>query len=413
MQAIRILSAILLISVPAALSAGETGLSFEEASKTLLSGNPRAAAAARAVDSARSRLTFYRGGLFPQFSASANYNRVGGDFVFDDESYSYGLTASQPLFSPALPAAVRSAAASYRKAEADYDLVKSSLLFELKTAFADLIKAREALKLSEETLKRRAENVEIIRIKYEAGRENKAALLETQSVYKTSVWQHENYKKELRLLERKLNRLLARSPAEDARVSALPDSPAPPEDFDSFSKALENHPSLRSSRAAIEITQAGIDRSKSGFLPEAAASGRYTWSGSDWPDKTKNWSAGVSLSLPLFTSGKLSADLAGARADKARAEASLKDARDEVYLNAEDFFLSLRQAWSFIDVAKTSLDSANARAWLLRKQYLAGQASYFEWRNVEEQLIGAENQLLSARRDLAAAHAAFVKSLGE
>ena len=126
-----------------------------------------------------------------------------------------------------------------------------------------------------------------------------------------------------------------------------------------------------------------------------------------------SWSAGVSLSLPLFTGGKLSANLDSARADKARAEASLKDTADEVYLNAEDAFLSLRQAWSYLDVVQSSLEAANARAWLLRKQYLAGQASYFEWRNVEEQFIGAENQLLSARRNLAAAHAAFLRALGE
>lgn len=388
-------------------------LTFDEAAKILLAANPQAQAAAYAADSAYSRLTCSRAGLFPQFSAVADYNRVGGDLGFADESYSYGFSAVQPLFAPAIPASVRSARASYDKAVADRDLVRSSLLFELRTVFADLAKARETLKLSEETLKRREENVEIIRIKYEAGRENKAALLETQAVRKTSQWQHESYKTGLRLLERKLNRLLARPPAANAEAAPLPEPSAPPEDFGAFSAELARHPALRSARAALEAGQASVDRSKSAFLPEASAGGRYTWSGSDWPEKTGNWSAGVSLSLPLFTSGKLSADLGSARADRSRAEASLKNSRDEVYLNAEDAFLSLRQAWSCVDVVKSSLEAANARAWLLRKQYLAGQASYFEWRNVEEQFIGAENQLLSARRDLAAAQAAFLKALGE
>jgi len=117
--------------------------------------------------------------------------------------------------------------------------------------------------------------------------------------------------------------------------------------------------------------------------------------------------------LPLFASGKLSADLASSKAEIARAEAALKDSREEVFLNAEDAFLTWRQAWAYTDVVKTSLEAANARAWLLRKQYLAGQASYFEWRNVEDQLISAENQLLQARRDLMVSHAAFINSLGE
>lgn len=394
--------------------AQETGdLTFEEASKLLLRNNPQSVAAAATADSARGRLAFYRAGLYPQFSALADYNRIGGDFALTDESYSYGFTASQPLFAPALPAAVRSAAASSRKAQADFDLVRIGLLYDLKIVFSDLIKAREALKLSGETLRRRAENVEIIRIKYEAGRENKAALLETQSVHKISLWQNENYKKDLRLIERRLNRLLARPPAAGALVSELPEPPAPGEDFASFSAALERHPSLRSALAALDISRAVVDRSKSGFLPEAGASGNYTWGGSDWPDKNKSWSAGFSISLPLFTGGRLSADLEAARADRTRAEASLKDTRDEVYIAAEDAFMSWRQAWAFMDVVKFSMQSAAARAWLLRKQYLAGAASYFEWRNVEDQLISAENQLLSAKRDLTTAHAAFIKSLGE
>ena len=64
-------------------------------------------------------------------------------------------------------------------------------------------------------------------------------------------------------------------------------------------------------------------------------------------------------------------------------------------------------------MAKSSLDAAEARAWLVRKQYLAGQSSYFEWRNVEEQLISEQNQYLAAGRGLIVSHAAFVQSLGE
>jgi len=403
---------ILTIALPAAAQE-PTQLSYNEAAQLLLNNNPQAIASVRALDAARNRVTYYKGGLFPRISANADYSRLGSEPHPSEESYSYGFSAVQPLFSPAIPAAVRSAKAAYRKAEADYDLIKSDLLLDLKTVFSDLIKAREVLKLSEETLKRRADNVEIIRIKYEAGRENKAALLETQSVYATSRWQHEAYNKNLRLLERKLNRLLARSPAEKVLVEELAEPTTPPENLDSFSKNLELHPSLRSARASLDTARAAVDRSVSGFLPEASASGRYTWTGSDWPDKTKNWSAGASLSLPLFSGGKLLSDLAASKADRDRAEASLKNIRDEVFLNAEDSFLAWRQAWSYMDVIKTSLEAANARAWLLRKQYLSGQASYFEWRNVEDQLISAENQLLQAKRDLTVSHAAFVNSLGE
>jgi outer membrane protein TolC len=402
------------LALPCAASAQNRAvLTFDKAAEMLLRDNPRAAAAARSMDAARDRVSYYKGGLFPRVSANADYSRLGTEPLPSRESYSYGFSASQPLFSPALPAAVRSARASYSGTEAEYDRIRSSLLLELKTVFADLLKAGETLKLSGETLKRRAENEEMIRIKYEAGRENKAALLETRAANTTAKWQHENYKKDLRLLERKLDGLLGRPPAERPGAGPLPEPPAPPETMDGLSGELERHPSLRAARAEEATAAASVDRSVSGMLPDASANGRYSWAGSDWPDKTKNWSAGVSLSLPLFNGGKLPADLAASKADKARAEASLKNIREEVSLNAENAFLSWRQAWLYIDVSKSSLEAANARAWLVRRQYIAGQTSYFEWRNVEDQLVAAENQALAARRDLAVAYAAFLNALGE
>ncbi|MCX5790944.1 MAG: TolC family protein, partial [Elusimicrobia bacterium] len=95
------------------------------------------------------------------------------------------------------------------------------------------------------------------------------------------------------------------------------------------------------------------------------------------------------------------------------AEFGLKNVSDEVYLNAEEAFFAWREAGAYMNVAKSSLDAAEARAWLVRKQYLAGQASYFEWRNVEDQFITGQNQYLAAGRGLILSHAAFVRAIGE
>jgi len=396
----------------AAPCAAET-LTLAAARAEMLKASPQARAAALDLEAAASRLSAARAGLYPSFSASASYARSGSQGLQPGDSYSYGFNGSQPLFSTSLPASVRSAAASHRAAAAAYDRTASRLNFELTSAFADTINAREAIKLSGETLERRAENLELIRLKYQAGRENKAALLETEAALKTAQWQHERYGKNLRLLERKLNRLLGRSAKAAAPELSLPPQEEPPADLSSFSAALENHYSLRSARAAEDIAKASADTAAGARLPEASADGSYRWSGTDWPDRTNGWSLGASVRVPLFAGGRLAANLASARAALRSAGEALRDASEEVYLNAEDAFLSWREARAYLDVAKSSLAAAEARAWLVRKQYLAGQASYFEWRNVEEQLISEQNQYLSAGRGLAVSHAAFSRALGE
>ncbi len=401
--------ALLFFTVPS--SAGT--LTLDEAEKAMLASNPQAAAARLDLEASKARFTAARAGFYPAFSAVASYSRSGTRGIPAGDAYSYGVNGTQSLFSPSLPAAVRTAKAAVRTAEAAYDREASGLRYQLKSSFADIINARETISLSEETLKRRAENLDLIRLKYQAGRENKAALLETEAALKTSEWEHEKYKTNLRLLERKLNRLLGRpalSPVPDLR---LPAPPEPPEDLASFSPVLENHYSLRSARAALESAGYSVDSAKGARLPQAAATGSYAWNGTAWPYSLNTWSLGASLSLPLFSGGRLSSDLSAAESAKLSAGAALKNASDEVYLNAEDAFLSWREARSYMDVAKSSLDAAEARAWLVRKQYLAGQTSYFEWRNVEEQFISWQNQYLAAGRALEVSHAAFIQAIGE
>lgn len=407
------LHALILIAALAVNAAAQNALTLEEARKAMLEANPQAASAAAGLEASRARITSARAGLYPSISASASYTRAGEQGFDPDNSYSYGVNGTQPLFAPALTAGLRSAKASLNIAEASYDRVAASLSYQLKSAFADILNSRETIILSQETLKRRAENLELIRLKYQAGRENKAALLETDAVLKTAQWQHEVYLKNLRLLERKFNRLLGRSAPAAVPDLALPQPPEPPADLSAFSARIESHYSLRSARASLSVSRASVDSSRSAILPAASASGNYAWGGTDLPNSAHSWSLGASLSLPLFEGGRLRADLAAAKSSLRSSEASLKDAADGVYLDAEDAFLSWREARSYLDVAKSSLDASEARAWLVRKQYLAGQASYFEWRNVEEQLIGGQNQYLAAGRGLSVSYAAFTQAIGE
>jgi len=409
----RLLHALTLLVFFSTVSHAAGPLTFEEAEKAMLAANPQAVSAAQDLETARFRVTAARAGFYPSFSANASYSRSGSQGLPDGDSYGYGFSGSQPLFSPSVPVALRSAKASLRVTEAAYDRAASALRYQLKSAFADILNARETIKLSEETLRRRNENLELIRLKYQAGRENKAALLETEAALKTAQWQHERYRKNLRLLERKLNRLLARPAQSPAPELALAQPPEPPEDFAVFSRQLENHYSLRSARAALDSAGASVAGARGARLPDASASGSYRWGGSDWPASLNSWSLGASLSLPLFSGGRLSSDLSAARTALRSSEADMKNASDEVYLNAEDAFLSWRETRAYMDVAKSSLDAAEARGWLVRKQYLAGQASYFEWRNVEEQLISEQNQYLAASRGLITSHAAFIQAIGE
>jgi outer membrane protein TolC len=401
-----------LLLLPAASHAAGS-LTFAEAEKEMLAANPQAVSAGRSLDAARARLEAAKGALAPYVSANASYYRDGAAGVSAYDDYSYGFSASQPLYEPALPAAVRSARAALWTAQAAEDRVMSSLRYQLRTDFAGIMNARDTIILSSETLKRRADNLELIRLKYEAGQENKPALLETAALLATARWQNDKYIKDLRLAERRLNFLLGRPAQATVPDITLPQPPAPPADFSAVSPKLETHYALSAARAAVAAAAAAADTAQSGLLPSVKAGAGYLWSGTSWPSSPNSWNAGVTLSLPLFSGGNLSGTRDAADQAVSAAQADYRSARDAVYLNAEDAFLAWREADSYMAVAKSSLDASEARAWLVRKQYLAGQSSYFEWRSVEEDLIAEKNQYLAAQLGLLTAHAAFLQASGD
>ncbi len=409
----RLLYLLFIICIFSAFSHAADVLTFEEAEKAMLAANPQAVSAALTLEAARSNLASARDALYPAFSANGSYYRQGAQALRGYGAYSYGFSGTQPLYVPALSAAISASKASAWAMQASKDRIASALRYQLKTVFADILNARETINLSQETLKRRADNLELIRLKYQAGRENKAALLETDAALKTAQWQDDKYKKDLRLLQRRLNRLLGRPAPAPVPELQLPQPPEPPADFSAVAARLESHYSLSSARAALDSAEASLETSQSSILPSANASAGYLWSGANWPSSPNSWTLGAALSFPIFSSGKLSSGLDAAQKAVSAAQADYRNARDEVYLNAEDAFLSWREASSYMDVAKSSMDAAEARAWLVRKQYLAGQSSYFEWRNVEEELITEKNQYLAAQLGLITAHAAFSQASGE
>ncbi len=294
----------------------------------------------------------------------------------------------------------------------DYISVKNNLIFSLAQAFAQLSYSQEALKLSKETLERRSKNVEIIKLKYKAGRESKAALLETESILKTELWTHENYRKDLILAKRNLNQILGRRAHAEIAIAQLPSSPKPPENFDYFSNKIISHPSLKSKEFELDMTHESVRQAKSSYLPTASARGNYNWNGYNWPDSIPGWSAGVGISWPLFTSGKNTSSIKSAKANQKRTSVQLKDLKDDIYLKAEDAFLSWRLANSYVEVVKSSLEAISARAWLVNKQYLTGQVSYFEWTSSEDRLINSQKQLLTAKKSISISYVAFLNSLG-
>jgi outer membrane protein TolC len=325
-----------------------------------------------------------------------------------------GLSGSLPLFAGGANAsALRKKGLELRRARAQGKVAEAAALFELRQAFARLLYAQEAIRLSDEVVRRREENVRLIRQKYEAGRESRAALLEVESLLTASQWERAKDEHGLRSARTRLDQILERPLTLEPTAEPVDPLPKPPADMPDWTAEFEAHPSLLADRCSVDMGRESVAGARSGFFPTADLDTAYNKVGSSrWGLQDRNWSWTLGIKLPFFSGGRTRADTLAAQAELRKLQAEKSEAKDKLWIEAQDSLFAWREAAQWLDVADVSLKAAEARAWLVQSQYSTGQTTYFEWRNVEEQLISVKRQALAARRDLIIAHARFEKAMG-
>jgi outer membrane protein TolC len=382
--------------------------------------NPDLAAAREAVH----RATFQYQGSFsnflPQLSLDAGYDRAnsatnlqpftaGSDI---QEQYSLGLTARQSLFSGLRnKAEVSRTKAEVQASEANLLAVKAQVSFDLKSAFTQALFAQEQLKLAEAIASRRKENVRLVEIRYEAGREHKGSVLRSKAAYRQAEFEVSQAKRAVKVAQRQLARVLGRSESDEMTVMGdfKVSPPGMPQDFHTL--ALQT-PVYLQPAAQARAAQASVIIAWGQFYPEITATGSVSRLGDEWPPDTNRWSVGAVFSFPLFSGRRDYFGLQGARAEERRAQESLKSAEDRILLDLEQTLAALQDGVERAEVQKEFLNAAEVRAEIARSQYTSGLLSFEDWDLIENDLITTQKQMIASQRDMVIAEADWERAQG-
>jgi outer membrane protein TolC len=161
-------------------------------------------------------------------------------------------------------------------------------------------------------------------------------------------------------------------------------------------EALKNNPGLKAADAQVEVTDAGVLRSVSGFLPKVTVS--ETWSRTDnplmvlgtklnqeivtpadfnpavinGPDPISNYNTRLSVIQPVWSGGK---EYIGRTQAKLAREASLQDrerTRQETIYSVVKAYYGVLLAEEYRKVALQSLETSEANVNLAQARYTAG-----------------------------------------
>lgn len=122
--------------------------------------------------------------------------------------------------------------------------------------------------------------------------------------------------------------------------------------------AYKNNPSLEASRDLASAADEGVAQAKAAYGPSLGISARHEYTtartrGVRLPSENEGFgtSAELSLSQPLFTSGRLSANLDAATASQMAERERLRSASQQLILNVVDAYVGLRRDIELYGVA--------------------------------------------------------------
>lgn len=355
------------------------------------------------------RWTYYKSfsNFMPQLSANFSDGQTAASSG-NSSSYSYGLSATQNLFSGlSYYYNLRSANVNFQYYQTNLNKALADVYYFIRQAFIELYAAQENLEVQEKILKYRSDNARMIKLFYNSGKEDKGNLLRAEAQVSEAQYNVNSAKHRLELARLKLSQLIDRKV--EATAGELKAVSSPRGDLNSL---LKKAPAYLLAQYQLEL--ADIDRSATvaGFLPNVSLRGSYSKSGSDWPPGTSSNSITLNVSYSFFPGGSNIADRAikGYLLDKARED--FKNSEKDIYYTIQNAYTNFVDALEAYKVQQTYLTASEERARIAQVRYLNGLTKFNDWDIIQNEFVSSENRVLTAQQAALLAEANWHKSFG-
>lgn len=398
------------VTLPA--SAQET-LTWSDCLAEAKKNHPDLISAVESVNQKKAAREVTGSGLFPQTSADLDISRAKTSSTTAN-SYSYGVSGTQLIFDGMkTSSAIKAASENVAAAEANYRFTSTEVRLNLRSAFVSLLKIQELVKVAEDIVKIRRDNLALIRLRYESGLEHRGALLTAEANFAGAGFELAQAKRGVEFIQRQLTKELGRKefiPIAVAGDFTVRETAVEKPDFDAL---VKDNPSVLNALAQKNAASFGVQSARANFFPTVSGAAGTGESGSAWPPDNNRWNAGVSVSLPLFEGGLKTAQLAQARAAYKQAEADERSTRDTVVVSLERTWTALQAALETVEVRRKSLAASEERSRIAQAQYSTGFIAFDDWIIIENTLVEAKKSYLEGQANALLAEAAWIHAKGE
>ena len=181
---------------------------------------------------------------------------------------------------------------------------------------------------------------------------------------------------------------------------------------DALSRARDTRPELAAASERVREAELAVSADRAERLPSIGAQFQGGYNGNHVSDLDWNRVYGATLSVPIFTGGRLSSRIAEAESRKREALISERDTERQVEQDVRQALLNAESARSRLAVARENERLARQELEYARDRFSNGVATTIEVDNAQASLITAQDDRIAATADEAQARFDLSRATG-
>lgn len=400
---------------------------LQEALARAYSDNPSLEAARAQLRATDESVPIQRSQGLPSASASSSYTEFlrqsSSSSVSPDRSLNAGIDLSVPIYQGgSVRNGLLAAENRIQASRADLRGTESDLFAQVVAAYMDVILNESLVALS-------ANNVEVLRVNLEATSDR----FQIGDLTRTDVAQSESRlalaRGELRSAEANLINARERyiqfvgvAPGNLEAPPPLPGLPETPDD--AVDIALASNPDLIAAQERAEAAGNDIDVAGAGRMPRVevftgssyqnylGSLGTISGAGSAADQDATTAQAGVRFSMPLFQGGRVAAQQRQAQAQSQAALEQVIATERAIIAQVRAAYSSWRAANAIIASTQGAVEAAELSLEGVRAENSVGNRTILDILNAQQELLRAQVQLVTARRNAYVAGFSLLAAMG-
>jgi outer membrane protein len=370
---------------------------------------------------AQEKLPQGRAGLLPSANLSASTQYNDRDIRFRDpaipavtgpfNSNALTLSVTQPLYRKQNLVAYEQGKTQVAQADAQFALSAQDLILRVAQAYFDVLLAQDSVAFAAAQKTAIGEQLAQAKRNFEVGTATITDQHDAQARYDLTLAQEIAAQNDLEIKRRALEQIIGRSAPGLALLAKPPLSPPEPNVMDKWvQEAQQSNLQILISQAGLTFAHQEVERNRGGHHPTLDAFATYSETGSgagtttNVGNDTTTKVIGLQLAVPLYQGGLTASKIREALANEDRARQDLENARRSADFATRQAFLGVSNGVAQVIALQAALTSSQSSLDSTRLGLEVGVRTQVD-------VLNAQQQLFSTRRDLAQALYNYVLSL--